>query len=99
MEDNGYYMNNCGKIADTRQYTCNELIKLGFELTDSKANFIFAKHNSVSGADMYSLLREKGILVRHFTDEKIKDYNRITIGSREEMEAFVEAVKEIVKGK
>lgn len=98
MEENDYYMANCRKIVETRDYTTNELRCLGFEVLDSKANFIFAKHESISGMDIYTLLREKGILVRHFTDERIKDYNRITIGSKEEMEAFVDAVKEIVKG-
>lgn len=98
MAENDYYMANCRKIADTRTYTTKELRNLGFEVLDSKTNFIFAKHESISGIDIYTLLREKGILVRHFTDEKIKDYNRITIGSREEMEIFVDTVKKIVKG-
>ena len=98
MAENDYYMANCRKIADTREYTTKELRSLGFEVLDSKANFIFAKHESISGINIYTQLREKGILVRHFTDEKIKDYNRITIGSREDMEAFVDAIKEIVKG-
>lgn len=98
MAENDYYMANCRKIADTREYTTNELRSLGFEVLDSKANFIFAKHNIISGMDVYTQLREKGILVRHFTDERIKDYNRITIGSREEMEVFVDTIKEIVKG-
>lgn len=98
MAENDYYMANCRKIAETREFTTNELRSLGFEVLDSKANFIFAKHESISGIDIYTMLREKGILVRHFTDERIKDYNRITIGSREEMQAFVDAIKEIVKG-
>ena len=98
MAENDYYMANCRKIAETREYTTVELRNLGFEVLDSKANFIFAKHRSISGLDIYTKLRENGILVRHFTDEKIKNYNRITIGSREEMEVFVDTVKQIVKG-
>ncbi len=98
MKENDYYVAGCKKIADTREYTAEELTKIGFEVLPSKANFIFAKHEKVSGMDIYTLLRQKGILVRHFTDEKIKDFNRITIGSREEMAALVEALKEIVKG-
>ncbi len=98
MAENDYYMANCRKISDTRQYTAESLEAMGFEVLPSKANFIFAKHGKISGEDIYTLLRERGILVRHFTDERIKDYNRITIGSREEMEAFVSVMKEIVKG-
>ncbi len=98
MAENDYYMANCKKIADTRAYTAASLEAMGFEVLDSKTNFIFAKHEKISGDDIYTLLRERGILVRHFTDERIKDYNRITIGSREEMEALVKVMTEIVKG-
>ncbi len=98
MAENDYYMANCKRIADTRAYTAKSLGAMGFEVLDSKTNFIFAKHEKICGEDIYTLLREKGILVRHFTDERIKDYNRITIGSREEMETLVKVMTEIVKG-
>ena len=98
MSENDYYMSNCKRIADTREYTTHELRRMGFEVLGSKANFIFAKHESISGIDIYTKLRENGILVRHFTDERIKDYNRITIGSEEEMKTFVDTMKKIVKG-
>ena len=75
--------------------TVKELTAMGFHVLPSKANFIFAKHESISGIDIYTKLRENGILVRHFTDEKIKDYNRITIGTKEQMVAFIDAVKNI----
>ena len=98
MAENDYYISNCKRIADTREYTAKELRGIGFEVLDSKANFIFAKHEAISGIDIYTKLRENGILVRHFTDERIKDYNRITIGSEEEMKTFVDTMKKIVKG-
>ena len=69
---------------------------LGFEILPSKANFIFAKSDKISGEKLYLKLKEKGVLVRHFTSERIKEYNRITIGSKTEMESFVSAVKEIL---
>lgn len=97
IDDFDYYMNNCRKIIKNREYTENELKKLGFTFTDSKANFIFVKSDKISGEDLYLTLKEKGILVRHFTKEKIKDYNRITIGSMEEMEKLICAIKEISK--
>ena len=95
--DNDYYMDNCKKIINTREYTQNKLKELGFELTDSKANFIFAKSNKIGGKELYLNLRERGILVRHFEKEKIKDYNRITVGTQEEMEALISAVNDILK--
>ena len=94
--DNTYYMDNCKKIVENREYTARELKKLGFSLTDSKANFVFAKSDKVGGDELYQKLRDRGILVRHFSSPRIRDYNRITVGTREQMEALVEAVREIV---
>ncbi len=97
VKDNDYYMENCQKIIENREYTTRELELLGFYVIPSKANFIFAKSDKISGEDLYLKLKDNGILVRHFTKEKIKDFNRITIGSREEMEAFVECTKKILE--
>lgn len=95
--DNDYYMDNCKKIIETREYTQSKLKELGFEVTDSKANFIFAKSNMIEGKELYLRLKDKGILIRHFGKEKIKDYNRITVGTREEMDALISAVAEILE--
>ena len=96
IEDNGYYMRNCRKVIRSRNYTQKELVKLGFEVLPSKTNFVFAKSDRIGGRELYLRLKEKGVLVRHFQKECIKDYNRITIGSQKEMEAFIDAVKEIL---
>lgn len=97
IKENDYYMQNCKKIIETRAFTTAELKKIGFEVIDSKANFIFAKGKAVSGEELYKSLKSKGILVRHFSDEKIKDYVRITIGTREDMEIFLKTVKDILE--
>ncbi len=97
MEDEEYAQKNCRTIMENREYTVSELTKLGFTMTESRTNFVFAKHNTMSGEKIYAKLREKGILVRHFAKEKIADYNRITIGSKEEMEALIKALKEVLK--
>ena len=96
VKENDYYMENCKKIIANREYTANELKKLGFTMTDSKANFIFAKSDKIGGKELYEKLKEKGILIRHFEKARISEYNRITVGSREEMESFIKAVKEIL---
>ena len=96
VQENGYYMRNCRKIIKSRQYTKKELEKLGFVVLPSKANFLFAKTEKMDGGELYLRLKEKGVLVRHFQKERIKNYNRITIGSQKEMEAFIDAVKEIL---
>ena len=93
MEDEEYTKANCRTIMENREYTVKELDKLGFTTLPSGTNFVFTKHESVSGAEIYTKLREKGILVRHFTKEKIADYNRITIGSIDEMKALIKALQ------
>lgn len=95
--DNDYYMNNCRTIIEVREYVTDELTKMGFSVLPSKANFIFAKHNDISGFDLYDKLKKRGVLVRHFTKERIKDYNRITIGTKDMMDKFLLAVSEILK--
>ena len=97
LKDNGYYMDNCKRIMENREYTAKALSDLGFTLTDSLANFVFAASDEVDGLTLYKELRARGILVRHFTTPRISNYNRITVGTREEMEALVSAVKEILK--
>ena len=96
LTDNDYYMDNCKKIIATREYTTKALEALGFEVIPSKTNFVFAKSDKIAGGELYIKLKEKGILVRHFNKERISEYNRITIGTREEMEALVATVAEII---
>lgn len=96
VDDNDYYMNNCKKIIETRTFTSNELSSLGFNVINSDANFVFAKHSGYSGEDLYLKLKEKGILVRHFSKKKIEDYLRITIGTKEQMQILIDALKQII---
>lgn len=96
LEENDYYMDNCKKIQQNRAWTTSELEKLGFTVLPSTANFIFAKFDKIGGEELYLKLKERGILVRHFTKERICDYNRITIGTAEQMEIFIDTVKEII---
>ena len=97
LEEDDYFRANCRRIIETRSYVSAELQKRGFTLTDSQANFLFARSDRIDGETLYRRLREKGVLIRHFTKERIKDYNRITIGSREEMEIFLQKTDEILE--
>lgn len=96
LEENEYYMKNCEVIKENRAYTKRELEGLGFEVLDSKANFLFARNKKIDGEKYYLSLKEKGILVRHFRKEKIKDFVRITIGTKEQMNALLKATEEIL---
>ncbi len=97
LAEDDYYKENCRRIIENREYAQNELRKLGFTVTDSMANFIFAKTDKMSGEELYLKLRENGILVRHFGKPEICEYNRITVGTLDEMRAVVDAVKKILE--
>ena len=91
-----YNTENCRTIIRTREKTRKALEKLGFEVTDSRANFLFARHPDISGEDLYRKLKERGILVRHFSAERIRDYNRISVGTDEQMETLVRETEKIL---
>ena len=95
--DNEYYMQNCRTVMENRAYTTEALRALGFEVLDSLTNFVFAKTDRMGGEALYLELKRRGILVRHFAKEGITEYNRITIGTKEQMEAFVATVKTILE--
>ncbi len=96
IADNGYYMDNCKRIAKTRERVTAELRAMGFEVLDSLANFIFAKSADIDGETLYLELKHRGVLIRHFTADRIKDFNRITIGTDGEMDIFLSKVREIL---
>lgn len=93
IEDEDYFRKTTGQIVETREWTKERLTELGFTFGDSKTNFIFAKHATVDAEEIFAKLREKHIFVRHFNSERIKNYLRISIGTREEMEKFIDELK------
>lgn len=99
LKDDIKTQENCAEIIKNREYTKNELKSLGFLVTNSAANFVFAKKEGIAGENLYKKWKEKGILVRHFESPEICDYNRITIGSKKQMEDFIKITKEILEGK
>ena len=86
----------CATVARVREETAKVLKSLEFDVLPSKANFLFAKHDGFEGKELYAALRQRGFLVRHFDKDRIRDFVRITIGSAEDMQAFCQAVAEIL---
>lgn len=96
LRDQEYTDKNIRTIVENRQFLTEELRSLGFTLTDSRTNFVFARHPQISGEKIYLTLKERGVLVRHFTSERIREYNRITIGSREELKALLKELRAVI---
>ena len=96
LEEDAYYKENAKTIIKNRQWTTDTLRALGFEVLDSKTNFVFARTEKISGEALYTELKKRGVLVRHFTKARIGEFNRITIGTMEQMEILIEKIKEIL---
>ena len=97
FEENDYYMQNCRRIMETREFTAGMLREMGFEVLPSLTNFLLARTDAVRGRELYRSLRNRGILVRWFDQPRIADYIRVSIGSREEMELFLQGVRDILR--
>ena len=96
LGEDAYYKEKHTQIIKVRESTKKRLCQLGFQVTDSSANFLFAKHPDISGAELYLKLKQMGILVRHWNKPRISDHTRITIGTVEQMDTLISAVREIL---
>jgi len=97
VEDEDYFQRCIGAIRENRAWTAAALEALGFTVLDSKANFLFARSEELPGGALYQGLKRSGILVRWFDRERIRDWVRITIGSREQMEVLVDTIERFRK--
>lgn len=97
VDSDAYFRANCVRIITTREETTKALEALGFRVLPSKANFIFTRREGISGAVLYRALKERGVLIRHFNKAPIADFIRVTIGTDEEMVAFLSAIQEILR--
>ena len=97
MEDEAYFADCTAEIMRNRAWTEEKLRSLGFTSLPSRTNFLFAKSGRLSGEDVYRGLKARGVLVRWFDEKRIRDYVRVTIGSREQMTTFAVALADLVK--
>lgn len=96
VEDEAYFQEICGKIIKTRERVKRELKKLDFIFPDSRTNFIFAAHKTMPAKQIFTDLKERGIYVRYFSRPRIDNYLRITVGTDEEMDRLLAALREIL---
>ena len=97
LEDEEYTRKNCGIIMENRAYTAKKLEEMGFTVLPSFANFLFASPPGGDGGSLYKALKDKGILVRYFDATRLREFVRITIGTRQQMDALLEATSQILE--
>lgn len=96
VKDKAYFENTVRKIVETREWAKKELKNLGFEFTDSQANFIFATHPEHDAKELFEALKKENIYVRYWNIDRIRQHLRITIGTREEMETLFAFLNEYI---
>lgn len=97
VEDKAYFDETCNKIIETREWTKKELKALGFSFQDSMSNFIFATHKTCPAKELFEALRGQHIYVRYFQKDRIDNFLRITVGTKEEMQKFIDFLKDYLK--
>lgn len=95
FEDRAYFEQTCRQVIDSREQLVGQLQAKGFEVLPSAANFIFARHPRHDAAALAAKVREQGVIVRHFKQERIAQFLRITIGTPEQNQALIEALGEL----
>lgn len=96
IEDDEYFKSTCKKVIKTRARVTLELEKLGFDVLDSQTNFIFVTHNKHNMKSLFEYLKTQKVFIRYFSLPRIENYVRITIGTNEEMDIFLEKTKEFI---
>lgn len=96
MKDVEYFNETISKIIATRTRVTEELRSLGFEVLDSQTNFIMATHSDYDMKEMFEYLKKNKIFIRYFNQPRINKYVRITIGTDEEMDKFLQGVKDFI---
>ncbi len=98
FRDEAYFQENCRKVIETRERSARRLTELGFSVVPSRANFLFITHERHPAKDLLQGLRDRGVLVRHFDRPRISDYLRVTVGTNDEMEVFLEQIGDLTGG-
>ncbi|MFV3367839.1 histidinol-phosphate transaminase [Pseudomonas sp. NY15435] len=93
FEDQAYFEQTCNAVIHSREKLVAELKTLGFDVLPSAANFIFARHPQRDGAELAAALREEGVIVRHFKQQRINQFLRISIGTEEQNQALLDALR------
>lgn len=96
FEDQDYFEQSCAKVIDSRELVTSELIELGFDVIPSTANFVFVRHPQYDAKELAAGLRKQGVIVRHFSQQGIEQYLRITVGRPEDNQQLLTVLDSLV---
>lgn len=96
FDDEAYFRETCQKVIDSREQLVAALSALGFDVLPSSANFVFARHPQRDAGELAAALREHGVIVRHFKQQRIAQFLRITIGAPEQNQALLDALQQVL---
>jgi histidinol-phosphate aminotransferase len=96
VRDEAYFRESCARVIAGREAMTRELIKLGFAVLPSSANFVFAGHPARGGSELAAALREHAVLVRHFSTPRTAPYLRITVGTEDDTGRLIAAVEDVL---
>jgi histidinol-phosphate aminotransferase len=96
LEDEAYFQQSRARVIEGRERLNRGLIALGFDVLPSAANFVFARHPAQEGAGLAAALRQRAVIVRHFSAPRISDYLRITVGAEAQIDRLLSALSDIL---
>ena len=96
LAEQSYYDRCCRTIMDARDHTADQLRRMGFTVLPSRTNFLFVRREGLDGGAIYRDLKDRGVLVRHFDQARIRDFVRVTVGTPEQMNVFLELLRELL---
>jgi histidinol-phosphate aminotransferase len=99
LEDEAYFQQSRARVIEGRERLNRGLVGLGFEVLPSSANFVFARHPAHEGAALATALRQRAVIVRHFSAPRISDHLRITVGRDEQIDRLLSALSDILGSK
>jgi histidinol-phosphate aminotransferase len=99
LDDEAYFLEARARVIESRDRLNRGLVRLGFDVLPSAANFVFARHPAQAGAALAAALRQRAVIVRHFSAPRIADYLRITVGTDAQIDRLLSALSEILCSK
>ena len=92
IADTAWFEAASAEVIASREWLTTALESLGFDVCQSQANFVFARHSSVPGKTLFDHLRQEKILVRRWDKPRIADHLRITVGTRSQCETLIDTL-------